>query len=107
MLENVRGLLTHDGGSTWNAVLHELSSIPDYRVEWRLVSPKQFGVAHSRQRVYILGIRSTDNSSSVDWPDPVEKSLFWELLEISKVGGPGDQATLSVSAAGVLKSVTQ
>ena len=54
LLENVPGLLNHDGGRTFAAILHALDKL-GYGVEWQVLSSKDFGVPQSRRRVYLIG----------------------------------------------------
>lgn len=54
VLENVRGLLGHDKGKTFQTILGVLSDL-GYGVEWQLLNSKNFGVPQSRERVYIVG----------------------------------------------------
>ncbi len=61
LLENVEGLVLHDRVSTKDKIGRTLSTIikqlesMGYNVEWRLLDSKDFGVAQSRLRVYIVG----------------------------------------------------
>lgn len=54
LLENVPGLLNHDGGRTFAAILHSLDRL-GYFVEWQVLNSKDFGVPQSRKRVYLIG----------------------------------------------------
>ena len=54
VLENVKGLLSHDGGKTFQTILGVLSDL-GYRVEWQVLNSKDFGVPQNRERVYIVG----------------------------------------------------
>jgi DNA (cytosine-5)-methyltransferase 1 len=54
LLENVPGLLSHDGGRTFAAILSVLCEL-GYCVEWQVLDSKDFGVPQSRRRVYIVG----------------------------------------------------
>ena len=54
LLENVKGLLSHDGGRTYKTMLRILSEL-GYDVEWQVLNSKSFGVAQNRERVYIKG----------------------------------------------------
>ncbi len=54
LLENVPGLLSHDGGRTFATILGTLSEL-GYDVTWEVLNSKDYGVPQSRKRVYIIG----------------------------------------------------
>lgn len=54
VLENVKGLLNHDGGKTFQTILGVLADL-GYRIEWQVLNSKDFGVPQNRERVYIVG----------------------------------------------------
>ena len=53
LLENVKGLLSHEKGDTFRVILQELDEL-GYDVEWQLINSRYF-VPQSRERVYIIG----------------------------------------------------
>jgi DNA (cytosine-5)-methyltransferase 1 len=63
ILENVEGLVNHDResksdktGRTLKTILEQLDEL-DYKVSWRVLDAKDFGVAQERKRVYIVGTK--------------------------------------------------
>ena len=53
-LENVKGLLNHDGGNTFRTILSTLDEL-GYDAEWQVLNSKDFGVPQNRERVFIVG----------------------------------------------------
>ncbi|MBF1078327.1 MAG: DNA cytosine methyltransferase [Solobacterium sp.] len=53
-LENVKGLLNHDKGRTFETILQTLDEL-GYNVEWQVLNSKDFGVPQNRERVFIIG----------------------------------------------------
>ena len=53
LLENVKGLLSHDKGQTFRTIIRTLDEV-GYDVEWQLLNSKYF-VPQNRERVFIIG----------------------------------------------------
>lgn len=59
LLENVPGLLNHDGGRTFAAILHTLDRL-GYGLEWQVLNSKDFGVPQSRKGCILSDILMND-----------------------------------------------
>lgn len=55
LLENVKGLLSHDGGKTFDVIIENLNNL-GYIIDYRCLNSKHFGVPQNRERVFIWGI---------------------------------------------------
>ncbi|HDY66812.1 MAG TPA: DNA (cytosine-5-)-methyltransferase [Candidatus Scalindua sp.] len=53
-LENVKGLLSHDDGRTFNTIIATLDEL-GYDLQWQVLNSKNFGVPQNRERVFIIG----------------------------------------------------
>lgn len=54
LLENVKGLLSHDGGKTIQTIFRVLTNL-GYEFEWQICNSKDFGVPQNRERIFIVG----------------------------------------------------
>ncbi|XHW30268.1 DNA cytosine methyltransferase [Streptococcus dysgalactiae subsp. equisimilis] len=54
LLENVKGLLSHDKGRTFRTILSTLDEL-GYDAEWQILNSKDFGVPQNRERVFLIG----------------------------------------------------
>ena len=57
VLENVPGLLTADGGRLFGGILGDLAAL-GYNAEWRVLSARDVGAPHLRQRLWIIAYAS-------------------------------------------------
>ena len=54
LLENVKGLLNHDGGKTFEVIMRALDEC-GYDAQWQVLNSKNFGVPQNRERIIIIG----------------------------------------------------
>lgn len=54
LLENVKGLLSHDSGNTFKTIIRSLDEL-GYDLQWQVLNSKDFGVPQNRERVFIIG----------------------------------------------------
>lgn len=81
LLENVRGLVTHDKGKTLKVIIEELEN-SGYYVTYKVLTSLEYGVPQMRQRVYFVGYRKDFklNFEKFAWPDIVEKPCLNDFL---------------------------
>ena len=54
VFENVKGLLSHDGGRTFDTIITTLNELW-YDLQWQVLNSKDWGVPQNRERVFIVG----------------------------------------------------
>ena len=56
MIENVKGLIIHNGGESIKQILEFLNREGLYDIEYRLLNAAEYGVPQKRERVFIVGV---------------------------------------------------
>jgi len=100
ILENVEGLVNHDRenindkmGKTLTVILETLNEL-GYKVSWKVLNAKHFGVPQERKRIYIVGTK-------INEPDldnfKHKQCKLEEVLETNKPTSDSDFAKLILS----------
>jgi DNA (cytosine-5)-methyltransferase 1 len=83
-LENVRGLLSHDKGRTFDTIISTLDEM-GYDAEWQVLNSKYF-VPQNRERIFIVGHLRDRSSRKVfplgDFDKETDKQKPKEIVEI-------------------------
>lgn len=65
MIENVKGLITHENGNTIKTIIDALCKSNLYDVSYKCLDASNYGVPQKRERVFIVGVlKSQENISS-------------------------------------------
>ena len=79
VLENVANLVNHDKGNTFKTILDGLENDLGYKVYYKVLNTKDFGVPQDRKRIYIVGFRE---DVPFDFPNPKKLNCFvGDILE--------------------------
>jgi len=92
VLENVKGLLSHDKGKTFDVIINSLASTVNgqclmfpnvdtlgYNVYYQVLNAKDYGIPQNRERVFIVGFK---NNQAFNFPKKQELKLkLKDLLE--------------------------
>jgi DNA (cytosine-5)-methyltransferase 1 len=80
-LENVKNLVSHDGGRTLSVILKTLNEI-GYDPYYKVLDSSNFGVPQSRKRVYFVCFRKDLGIKYFEFPKPTnEKVYLKDILE--------------------------
>lgn len=80
ILENVRGLLHHNKGETWKVIWRELCKLTNYHVEWKVLNTKDYGIPQNRERVFIIGIKSSV-PVKFNWPEKIRMNKLENFID--------------------------
>lgn len=76
MIENVKGLITHESGKTINDIVNLLNENNEYNVVYKLLNSFDYNVPQKRERVFIIGTLINENIS-FNYP---EKNTTFKIL---------------------------
>lgn len=80
LVENVRGLTTHDHGRTLKTMINVFENL-GYKTTYRVLNAWDYGVAEKRERMILVGIRN-DLSLTYQYPKPHEyKPVLSDVLK--------------------------
>jgi len=91
ILENVRHLIKHDNGRTFNVIKETLEDL-NYSIYYKIIKASEFGKPQHRPRIYIIGFDRTqvNESSNFEFPAPIPlrqtMSDVWEGKCDRKIG---------------------
>ena len=71
LLENVKGLVNHDGGNSLKVILKALEEV-GYFVSYKVLNSLEYGVPQMRERIYFVGFKkdSVPKDFSFNFPKP-------------------------------------
>jgi DNA (cytosine-5)-methyltransferase 1 len=77
LLENVVGLVNHDGGNTFAVILQSLNEL-GYSVHHEVLDAADYGVPQHRKRIYIVGYDKARLKRGIEhqWPKKSRKDMF-------------------------------
>ena len=117
IFENVKGLLNHDGGKTYETILQTLNEL-GYDAQWGILNTKFHGLPQNRERVYIVANLRERSSTKIlfergdgitDKVERIEQSIigdyYTENGKTHQWGGViGDKSIAPCLMAGEYKS---
>lgn len=80
MIENVKGLLTHDDGKTISKIIEAMNHNGLYTIEFKCLDSSKYGVPQKRERVFIVGILKTMESTFHFPEESLNKKMLKDVL---------------------------
>ncbi len=70
-LENVKNLVSHDNGNTFNIILEKLKK-EGYYVKYKVLNAMNYGnIPQNRERIYIIAFKNKNHYYKFEFPNPV------------------------------------
>lgn len=79
-LENVKQLVTHDKGRTFQVIISSLLSL-GYHVKWKVLNALDFGLPQKRERIIIVGFQDERAAWHFDFNFPKTSYNLADILE--------------------------
>lgn len=72
LLENVKNLVSHDGGNTFRVIKEALEDA-GYHFRYQVINSMDYGnVPQNRERIYVVGFKDIEHCNKFYFPDPVQ-----------------------------------
>ncbi|MBK2296918.1 DNA (cytosine-5-)-methyltransferase [Francisella philomiragia] len=79
IFENVKGLINHDNGNTFDVVKSTFNEL-GYKYYYKVLNSKDYGIPQHRERIFIVGFK--DSKVDFEFPEPIGLELrMQDLLE--------------------------
>jgi len=80
MIENVKGLLTHDGGKTIEKIIDALNKNKLYNISYKCLDASKYNVPQKRERVFIVGVLQNITHSFEFPKESLTKKVLKDIL---------------------------
>lgn len=79
IFENVKGLVNHDKGNTWEVIRNTFEEYCGYDIHFQVLNSKDYGIPQHRERIFCIGFREERN---FDFPCPIPLEYkMYDFLE--------------------------
>lgn len=104
LVENVKGLTTHDKGETFKGILKLFENEGKYKVYHKILNAKDYDVPQKRERVIIVGVHNSINKVFT-YPEKSKTAVLLKDVLVDVPPSPG--AVYPEHKAAVMKLVPQ
>lgn len=68
IFENVRGMLSHDNGVTWDVIRKTFEEDLKYHISFQVLNSRNYGIPQNRERLFCIGFR---RKTDFIFPEPI------------------------------------
>jgi len=80
MIENVKGLLNHNKGKTFEKIINELNKNNLYNINYKCLDASKYDVPQKRERVFIIGILKSLNKTYKFPSENLSRKILKDVL---------------------------
>ena len=80
MIENVKGLLTHNNGETIKTIINIINQNDLYNITYKCVDASKYNVPQKRERVFIIGVLKTIHCNFEFPEESINKKVLKDVL---------------------------
>ena len=80
MIENVKGLLTHDNGNTIKKIIETINKNNLYNISYKCLDSSKYNIPQKRERVFIVGILKNVNKNFNFPKESKNKKVLKDIL---------------------------
>lgn len=96
--ENVKGLLSHDKGKTFETVLNTFDEL-GYKYYHQILNARDYDIPQNRQRIFVVGFKD----HSIEFEFPQKRELFYKMADFL-IGKVDAKYSLSAKGANLVSS---
>ena len=104
MIENVKGLLTHDKGNTIKEIINALNENNNYDISYKCLNANDYDVPQKRERVFIVGVLKSINNK-FEFPKEISKKKI--LKDVLNNVPPSNGAKYNEEKINLFKMIPQ
>ena len=79
IFENVKGMLSHDNGNTWEVIHNTFKEYCGYDIHFRVLNSRDYGIPQNRERLFCVGFKK---ETEFKFPKPIELEYkMYDFLE--------------------------
>jgi len=79
--ENVKGVLSHDNGNTWEIMKNVFDEL-GYTWDYDILNAKKYGIPQNRERIFVVGFLNEQFGSKFKFPQTIDlKTTMSDFLE--------------------------